>query len=242
MFRLRADEDVHVDVVRGSMLRVRRLSGSVQRWEHSLDLADVYADRFTDPAAHVIDGWFGGAGELRLIVHVRDPGSRLLPPRELTFAADAPRLERSRPGAARYTLASRPLRTHVWSGMTLQLVQELDDHVLAVFGVTVARRLGWSIADLPETGYRWFERSEIGGLAALPAIRRDCPICASLPTWGIEHAHGMNPIGVDREHGQSRRTVECHRCLTSWQIDEVIEQGTMKQLWKWERLEGRRRP
>jgi hypothetical protein len=241
MFRLRADEDVHVDVIRGSVLRIRRLTKGIQRWEHSLDLAEVYADRFTDPAAHVIDGWFGSAGELRLIVHVRDPHARLLPARELTFAADAPRLERARPCADRYTLASRPLRTHDWSGTTLQLVQELDQHVLAIFGVAVARRLGWSIADLPDTGYRWFERSELGGLPVLEHAS-PCPTCSILPAWGTEHAPGMNPVSVDREHGQSCRIVECHRCLTSWQIDEVIEQGTMKQLWKWAQLTTRRRP
>jgi hypothetical protein len=234
VYRLRKDEDVHADVVDGSLLRVRRLTRGELRWEHTTDLAGVYADRFTAPSADVIDGWFGGTGELRLIVHVHEP-TRLLPPRELTYATDGPRLERSRPGADRHTLASAPLREYAWSGEKLAIVQELPEHVLATTTSDDARRLGWSVADAPDIGYRWFERSEIGNLP--PPERSDpCKRCSGLGAWGPEYVSGMNPIAVDRERGQARRSVQCSTCRAGWQIDEVLEQGTMKQLWKWSRI------
>jgi hypothetical protein len=102
-----------------------------------------------------------------------------------------------------------------WS---IRIVQELDDHVLAVVAGAAGKTLGWSMGVTDETadlGYRWFERSELDHLE--PIVRRDpCTFCHQIST---EHAAGLNVIEIDRD-AMIRRVVECSACLTTWTVQQ----------------------
>ncbi len=118
------------------------------------------------------------------------------------------------------------LRLIPYRDWTIRIVQELDDHVLAVVSREAARTLGWSTALIEDTelGFRWFERGELDHLE-VPPRRTPCVTCA---TRDVEHLLGTTTIAVERGEEFGHRLVECSACLVTYLIEE-----TARDRWSW---------